>query len=408
MKFLFAYRAPAVLAVAAGVVAFYSIPAGYLRMGVSPPPPDDIDLLVTVAGASAKTAADKASAGAEAAHVTPTLLSSESSAQVAEPPAVAVAATIATVNATKTVYTCGWDNGNLHRHLFPDYRDMGRLDAEPRPDPPSADSVFVLGGGGHCSGINAMELMKETGGSVLRVNGDGGRMFSAVPPSKVKVRGYFGPSVLMNLFSSEHWDAIFEPEKKPINTRERYLMYLVDNCLEFREKAFDALSRNGTTAAYYGGKCKGFDRHKLKRKAPKREVTPRNSPGTTVPWRDNYKIFSRYRFCLVMENKNWQGYITEKIMNAFLGGCIPIYHGTEEVYDIFNQQAFIYYDPVFPKPALARVAYLEQNTTAYEEMLREPILANGNRTIKEYFSYADSVGGGVLKGRIRQMLGIPA
>ena len=37
----------------------------------------------------------------------------------------------------------------------------------------------------------------------------------------------------------------------------------------------------------------------------------------------NKDAFRHYRFCLVLENHYLEGYITEKIMNAFGGGCIP-------------------------------------------------------------------------------------
>jgi hypothetical protein len=40
-----------------------------------------------------------------------------------------------------------------------------------------------------------------------------------------------------------------------------------------------------------------------------------------------------------MENKRANGYITEKILNTFLAGCIPIYYGTTEILNIFNKKA---------------------------------------------------------------------
>jgi hypothetical protein len=43
-----------------------------------------------------------------------------------------------------------------------------------------------------------------------------------------------------------------------------------------------------------------------------------------------------------MENTNENGYITEKIMNAYRSGAIPIYLGTEYVKEIFNPETFIY------------------------------------------------------------------
>jgi hypothetical protein len=96
-----------------------------------------------------------------------------------------------------------------------------------------------------------------------------------------------------------------------------------------------------------------------------------------------------------MENRQANGYITEKILNAFLAGCVPIYYGTTEIFDIFNKRAFIWYDIKDPKPALDWIAYLEENRTAYDEMLKEPILANGEETIRKYFSWNDDLGNGV-------------
>ena len=42
-----------------------------------------------------------------------------------------------------------------------------------------------------------------------------------------------------------------------------------------------------------------------------------------------------------MENKINKGYITEKIINAFYSGAIPIYWGCNSVVQFFNKKAFI-------------------------------------------------------------------
>ena len=122
-------------------------------------------------------------------------------------------------------------------------------------------------------------------------------------------------------------------------------------------------------------------------------------------WGDNHVLFSKYRFTLAMENTVTHNYITEKIENAFYAGSIPIYYGTEQVFEIFNRKAFIWYDIQNPQEALDRVAYLERNVTAYKEMFQEPILAHGEETIAEYFSVRDNEGGGRLKWAIRERMG---
>jgi hypothetical protein len=100
--------------------------------------------------------------------------------------------------------------------------------------------------------------------------------------------------------------------------------------------------------------------------------------------------------------------LTEKILNAFLGGCIPIYYGTEEIFGIFNADAFVYYDVENPQPAIDRVKYLESNRTAYYEILKnEPILAKAEGTIDKYFSLVDGVGEGSLKRKIRELASMP-
>jgi hypothetical protein len=61
-----------------------------------------------------------------------------------------------------------------------------------------------------------------------------------------------------------------------------------------------------------------------------------------------------------------------------------------EISDVFNERAFIYYDIDNPNQ-LWIDRLLEKNQTAYDETLKEPILANGDQTIEDYFSFRDDV-----------------
>ena len=107
-----------------------------------------------------------------------------------------------------------------------------------------------------------------------------------------------------------------------------------------------------------------------------------------------------------MEHFNSDGYVTEKILMAFMAGCVPIYYGTTEIFDLFNKEAFIFYDIDSPQEALARIAYLESHPDAYNTMMKQPVFAHGDDTIREYFSFSEDVGGGYLKNKMREMLGI--
>jgi hypothetical protein len=99
-------------------------------------------------------------------------------------------------------------------------------------------------------------------------------------------------------------------------------------------------------------------------------------------------------------------YITEKILNAFLAGCLPIYFGTDEVFNVFNENAFVFYDISQPQLALDKIMYLEKHPAAYFDMLRAPILKNASTTIDDFFSIYPTIGKGSLNNRIRQMMGI--
>ena len=118
----------------------------------------------------------------------------------------------------------------------------------------------------------------------------------------------------------------------------------------------------------------------------------------------NPYIFRHYRFGLGMEKTAAKGYISEKILNFFLGGSIPIYYGSEEVFDIFNKESFIFYDIHNPKLALNTVAYLEGNHSAYMEMRAQPILKDGKNTLRDFFSLNYSIGDGMLRQKILNLI----
>ena len=87
-----------------------------------------------------------------------------------------------------------------------------------------------------------------------------------------------------------------------------------------------------------------------------------------------------------------------------VGGAIPIYLGSTHAFDIFNSKSMVIWDPASPEAALAQIRRLEANRSAWSEMVARPVLKEGERTLQEYFSVTDRVGGGVLKARIRKMV----
>jgi Glycosyltransferase family 10 (fucosyltransferase) C-term len=196
----------------------------------------------------------------------------------------------------------------------------------------------------------------------------------------------------------EQRQLIFDPIRREVNnTGERFLIYAARRCVRFREEAFYNLSKVGNV--YSGGSCDGS-----LASPDGREVGFVDSEARKGYWPDNSVLFRRYRFALVMENSARDGYVTEKLVNAFVAGAVPIYFGTTEVFNLFNPRAFVFYNVSDPQQAIERIAYLDANRTAYLSMRREPIMAPG--AIARYYSFhEEDPGEGQLKWAIRDLIG---
>mmetsp|Transcript_17146 Transcript_17146/g.17377 ORF Transcript_17146/g.17377 Transcript_17146/m.17377 type:complete len:316 (-) Transcript_17146:485-1432(-) len=199
-----------------------------------------------------------------------------------------------------------------------------------------------------------------------------------------------------NLLTPSEQERIIDHSMKPKSLKKRFLVYAASNCRAHREIAFDALSQIGDV--YQGGECWGLKKERSSVKLSTLRFD--RDKGSN----NNALMYRNYRFALVMESTISERYISEKILNAFLSGTVPIWYGAPEIFDIFNRQAFVYYNVSDPEPALNYIAYLESNTTAYDEVQGQPILAHGVETVAKYFSFSDALGGGQLKKRIKDML----
>ncbi|MBR4031435.1 MAG: hypothetical protein IKJ07_01735 [Clostridia bacterium] len=107
-----------------------------------------------------------------------------------------------------------------------------------------------------------------------------------------------------------------------------------------------------------------------------------NQPdGKRVQWDNDSKreFQSKCKFTLCFESTKHEGFVTEKITDAFYADTIPIYYGSDNVKDIFNEKAFINCAdyPNF-ESVLAKIKELDENDEKYMEMLRQPIFVNPN------------------------------
>ncbi|MBQ3194503.1 MAG: hypothetical protein IJB59_13145 [Oscillospiraceae bacterium] len=99
--------------------------------------------------------------------------------------------------------------------------------------------------------------------------------------------------------------------------------------------------------------------------------------GKTVDWlNDSKSQFQRQcKFTICFESTSHYGFITEKITDAFFSDTVPIYFGSPNITDIFNEKAFINVSDYESLDAVVeRIRQLDQDDEKYLEMLRQPIL----------------------------------
>lgn len=113
------------------------------------------------------------------------------------------------------------------------------------------------------------------------------------------------------------------------------------------------------------------------------------SPGTylnnmpenfVVDWNNDSKTnFQRQcKFNLCFESTRLDGFITEKIVDAFFADGIPVYFGSDAVKEIFNPKAFIHFpDYADVESCIRRIIELDNDDEAYLEMLSQPVLCHG-------------------------------
>ncbi len=101
-----------------------------------------------------------------------------------------------------------------------------------------------------------------------------------------------------------------------------------------------------------------------------------NIGGTRVS--DKNAFLSSCKFSIAFENSSTPGYCTEKLMQAFAAGTIPIYFGDPHVGNQFNTKAFInVHDFATTAEVIERIIEIDHDDNMYIEMQREPALLPG-------------------------------
>lgn len=152
-----------------------------------------------------------------------------------------------------------------------------------------------------------------------------------VPPQATKFLHIATTYLPKSIYVPYVLDSPYLYKERNISTNRPYLLaYCSSNPVYIREMLFNKFVEKNKNGCHALGRCFGGKYPEFHKKVD----------GT---WESNelIDVYQNYKFVFAIENKKADGYVTEKIMNAFHAGCIPIYWGSSNVNDLFNPKAFI-------------------------------------------------------------------
>ena len=163
-----------------------------------------------------------------------------------------------------------------------------------------------------------------------------------------------------NIFFWQNYKEINEKRKDILNypIRKKFCAAVITNCASssnFRLNFIDKL--NEYKRVDMGGGCKN------------------NINGKVV---NKIEFLSDYKFSIAMENSDGDGYLTEKIVDSYLSGTIPIYYGDYVLEEFINPKSYILIKG--EKDIEKKIAYIKKidnDDNLYKAIINEkPIIDN--------------------------------
>ncbi|SES37925.1 Glycosyltransferase family 10 (fucosyltransferase) C-term [Butyrivibrio fibrisolvens] len=105
-----------------------------------------------------------------------------------------------------------------------------------------------------------------------------------------------------------------------------------------------------------------------------------NNIGKPDGVEDKNQFLCNYKFSIAFENSSYSGYCTEKLMQAFSSGTVPIYWGDPRAIEVFNKGAYIDCTGLSISEAIEKVKAIDNDDEAYLRMLScEPLVDRKHR-----------------------------
>jgi len=90
-----------------------------------------------------------------------------------------------------------------------------------------------------------------------------------------------------------------------------------------------------------------------------------------------YDFLHNYKFMICFENTKTDYYLTEKLINAYAGGCIPIYWGCPQIKELLNEKAILLLEDTSEESMIKlcnKIMEIDSNEDLYKEIYEQPLI----------------------------------
>ena len=104
---------------------------------------------------------------------------------------------------------------------------------------------------------------------------------------------------------------------------------------------------------------------------------------------DKINFQKNYKFIIACENQSYPEYNTEKLLEAFASGGIPIYWGDPKINKVYNSKAFVNCNNYTLEEVKKMIIELDSNDEKYKEMINQPVFNENFDFENQYKKFKD-------------------
>jgi hypothetical protein len=102
------------------------------------------------------------------------------------------------------------------------------------------------------------------------------------------------------------------------------------------------------------------------------------------PIDDKASALLEYRFCISIENSSIHNYWTEKLSDAFLAYCVPIYYGCKNIEEYFDEDSIVKININEIDESLSQIDFILRNSERIYAEKKEKLIASRNLVLNNY------------------------